>query len=574
MTELDRYESEFVEALLAAGWRETVSGLPRCYEGIVTPEWQDTASGNWQSTTHAVEVVLPAGFPYQAPIVVVKDQPPLRPSWHLNPGLSQTLCLWVDEDGWKPFFTAHTLLRRIDEWFSCYHTDRWPPDAEMPDLHLYLSPLGGVVIIGNEWQPPAGQLHDRFTLWHSDKVTVARRLLASSKVNQDRQPSEERLAVPLLLNGRSVRRTTGAYFRIPEPIVPPDDLTSLLQHIDRATNMGVGWARKQLIAINGEKSDDVGLALALGYHDRHEQERWLFLWAAFPQRQAKRYHWSRQSEMSRIDLKSFRTAPASRHDLLRRSAFLSDSLRFKRVCIFGVGALGGSIALLLAKCGVGSLRLIDKDIILPANASRHVCSLLATGYSKVAAVALEITGHAPDCVVEQNSAAWDEKTLRDYVKDCDLVLDATANANFSLCLNHICLSAAVRLLTVTAHRRGRVGRLVVHQTTQDPCLVCYLEPELHWMPDTYPIIPAGESESFIEDGCGSVTEEGVALDMESIANFTARVVVQVVLGEETEGNLAVLVNSPVPGAEGVLARPGTYWLKNVALENCTECSTF
>lgn len=94
------------------------------------------------------------------------------------------------------------------------------------------------------------------------------------------------------------------------------------------------------------------------------------------------------------------------------------------------------------------------------------------------------------------------------------------------------------------------------------------------MPDTYPIIPAGESESFIEDGCGSVTEEGVALDMESIANFTARVVVQVVLGEETEGNLAVLVNSPVPGAEGVLARPGTYWLKNVALENCTECSTF
>ena len=317
-----------------------------------------------------------------------------------------------------------------------------------------------------------------------------------------------------------------------------------------------------------------GWRLRSGYHDRHEQERWLFLWAAFPPRQAKRYHWSKQSELSRIELKSYRTAPADRHDLLRRSAFLGDLLKLRRVCVFGVGALGGSIGLLLAKCGVGSLRLVDRDVILPANVARHVCQLSATGLQKVAAVTLEISGHAPDCVVEPNESSWDEKVLRDYVKGCDLVVDATANANFSLYLNHICLAAKARLLTVTAHRRGRVGRIAVRQTSQDPCLACYLEPELHWTPDTYPIIPADEGETFIEDGCGTVTEEGVALDIESIANFATRVVVRVLLGENIEGNLVIVVNSPVPGTEGILARPGTYWLNNVALKNCTECSTF
>ena len=192
MTELDKYESDFVEALLAAGWRETASPSPRRYQGTVIAEWQDSASGDWQSAAHTVEVVLPAGFPFRTPIVTVKDQPSLRPSWHLNPGTPQTLCLWVDNDGWKPFFTAYTLLRRIDEWFLCYHTESWPSDAEMPDLHLYLPQLDGVVVIGNEWQPLAGELSDRYTLWHNDRVATARRLLASSSVNQDRQPSEER----------------------------------------------------------------------------------------------------------------------------------------------------------------------------------------------------------------------------------------------------------------------------------------------------------------------------------------------------------------------------------------------
>ena len=43
-----------------------------------------------------------------------------------------------------------------------------------------------------------------------------------------------------------------------------------------------------------------------------------------------------------------------------------------RVCIIGIGALGGSVAAMLVSAGVGYLRLIDRDIVELTNLQRQV----------------------------------------------------------------------------------------------------------------------------------------------------------------------------------------------------------
>jgi len=42
-----------------------------------------------------------------------------------------------------------------------------------------------------------------------------------------------------------------------------------------------------------------------------------------------------------------------------------------RVCIIGIGALGASVANMLAQAGVGYLRLIDRDIVELTNLQRQ-----------------------------------------------------------------------------------------------------------------------------------------------------------------------------------------------------------
>ena len=46
-------------------------------------------------------------------------------------------------------------------------------------------------------------------------------------------------------------------------------------------------------------------------------------------------------------------------------------LQSSRVCIIGIGALGASVANMLAQAGVGYLRLIDRDIVELTNLQRQ-----------------------------------------------------------------------------------------------------------------------------------------------------------------------------------------------------------
>ena len=77
-----------------------------------------------------------------------------------------------------------------------------------------------------------------------------------------------------------------------------------------------------------------------------------------------------------------------------------DELRRKHVVVVGLGSGGSTVALELAKAGVGRFTLVDPDRLEPANLIRHECDDRYLGRRKADAVADLIRRRNPDAEVE------------------------------------------------------------------------------------------------------------------------------------------------------------------------------
>lgn len=117
----------------------------------------------------------------------------------------------------------------------------------------------------------------------------------------------------------------------------------------------------------------------------------------------------------------------SRDNLYKRNQGMLelDILAHKRVFIIGLGSGGSSIAVELAKAGVGQFAIADFDRIELHNLSRHVCTLNDLGRLKTDAVADAIKGKNPYAHIDRLSI--------DVSKDLDLLAEEIAKADITLC---------------------------------------------------------------------------------------------------------------------------------------------
>ncbi|SDG56190.1 HesA/MoeB/ThiF family protein [Propionivibrio dicarboxylicus] len=97
----------------------------------------------------------------------------------------------------------------------------------------------------------------------------------------------------------------------------------------------------------------------------------------------------------------------------------------KRVLVLGCGSLGSPVIELLARAGVGSIIIVDPDLFLPENCSRHVLGLSSAYQGKATRLAERLTREIPGVTVQGVSAlasSWvsDRATpgMFDLVVDC------------------------------------------------------------------------------------------------------------------------------------------------------------
>jgi tRNA A37 threonylcarbamoyladenosine dehydratase len=101
-------------------------------------------------------------------------------------------------------------------------------------------------------------------------------------------------------------------------------------------------------------------------------------------------------------------------------------LQASTVTIAGLGAVGGYVVEGLARAGVGGLRLIDFDIVSPANINRQIYALDSTlGRLKTEVATERVLDINPDCRVEALNIFLDQQTMEQvFTPGSDLLIDA------------------------------------------------------------------------------------------------------------------------------------------------------
>jgi molybdopterin/thiamine biosynthesis adenylyltransferase len=106
---------------------------------------------------------------------------------------------------------------------------------------------------------------------------------------------------------------------------------------------------------------------------------------------------------------------------------VADHLRLHRsfVAIVGCGGLGGYVAEMLARCGVGHLICIDPDCFVEHNLNRQrFCTISSLGRSKAKVTAEAIRDINPATIVFPHVEAFHIDRAADLIGAADVVIDA------------------------------------------------------------------------------------------------------------------------------------------------------
>lgn len=119
-------------------------------------------------------------------------------------------------------------------------------------------------------------------------------------------------------------------------------------------------------------------------------------------------------------------------------------LRRKRVLVVGCGGLGGHLIDMLARIGVGFLRVVDGDVFEPSNLNRQLLSEVPLlGVSKAKAAAAKVSRVNPETEVEAVAGFLTEKNAWQLLLSCDAVVDGLDNIDSRRILAKECEKAKI-----------------------------------------------------------------------------------------------------------------------------------
>ena len=109
------------------------------------------------------------------------------------------------------------------------------------------------------------------------------------------------------------------------------------------------------------------------------------------------------------------------------------------VLIVGVGGLGSPVALYLAAAGIGTLHLVDADVVSLSNLGRQILyNTTHIGKSKVEIAKQVLQDLNPDVQVVPHHEFLDEENALSLVEKADVVVDCTDNFTTRYLLHEVC----------------------------------------------------------------------------------------------------------------------------------------
>ena len=112
-------------------------------------------------------------------------------------------------------------------------------------------------------------------------------------------------------------------------------------------------------------------------------------------------------------------------DLLKRNVKgIAKKLKETKVCILGLGGLGSNVAILLARAGIGHLKLVDFDIVEAGNLNRQQYRISHIGMKKTEAIKTIIKEINPFVEIDTLDIKVDRENIYSIVGDIEIVVEA------------------------------------------------------------------------------------------------------------------------------------------------------
>ncbi len=153
-----------------------------------------------------------------------------------------------------------------------------------------------------------------------------------------------------------------------------------------------------------------------------------------------------------------------------------EKLSNSRVALVGCGALGASHAEILARAGVGFLRIVDRDFVEFTNLQRQTLyseSDAIERLPKAMAAKNRLTAINSEIEIDAPVADVNHSNIEDLVKDVDLILDGTDNFQIRYLINDACVKLNKPWIYGAAV--SSYGTTMTIFPNQTPCLRCIFE---------------------------------------------------------------------------------------------------
>jgi len=142
-----------------------------------------------------------------------------------------------------------------------------------------------------------------------------------------------------------------------------------------------------------------------------------------------------------------------------------------RVLLIGAGGLGSPAALYLAAAGVGTIGIVDFDIVDLSNLQRQVIHTTdRIGTKKVDSARLAIAALNPEVNVVAHEEMLTGENVERIIAGYDVILDGTDTFETRYTLNDAAVAARIPVVHASVYRFE--GQLTVFQPFEGPCYRC------------------------------------------------------------------------------------------------------
>jgi sulfur-carrier protein adenylyltransferase/sulfurtransferase len=192
-----------------------------------------------------------------------------------------------------------------------------------------------------------------------------------------------------------------------------------------------------------------------------------------------------------------------------------------KVLLLGAGGLGAPTALYLAAAGIGTIGIVDDDVVDSSNLQRQVIHTTdRVGQPKTASAKQTINNLNPDVEVIEHNVRLNAENILDLIADYDLIVDGADNFPTRYLLNDA--SVRLRKPVVSASILAFDGQISTFVPFEGPCYRCL-----------YPTPPPAE----LAPSCGAAGVLGVMAGLMGLLQANEVIKLVAGIGEPLIGRL-------------------------------------